>query len=438
MASTKKPKGIPTVPAEIFYFSDEGGCSRSTKWASPEMNSWQAPTKGECADRLAGAARTLPGQIDGSHSRGAVPHPDVPVPPPLSKLAERVGRSERTRAAKATSLKGPMQSQKKLPALPSARRDQSAMAEAAMEGQPVDTLEAPAPPACENAEKTESFDLQQMPILELDASDLAETDLDADDLEEIEPESTLVEDLSDDGEAANVEAEFARALSEVPCEVAQTSPRTSPVLAVAQSERSPRPEALQSRPGSVDFDRAIGGATDRSPAPSPTMPGEGILADAALCLLKSAQAQQHYRQKLAPLLTKGGSVSPERAWASAALFGQDLFATGRPLPARKLFERLIAQEPTESFPYAMLASLHLAQGNDEEALTLYEQALEIDPTDLCALLGRAEIHLRAADPVEALVDVKTAINQATLDESPLLVRAQAMMDAVQQLIGFLG
>lgn len=389
--------------------------------------------------RSSGAALPAPQLADGVPRDGSTP--PLKMPPPLSKLGERMGRTDRTRAARANSLKGQALTQKQPPVSSGKRGEQSAGAERNVQqlGAP---REGPATSMNDNAEKTESLDLQQMPIVELDAMDLAETDLDSDELEEIDPESTLIEEISADGEAVNVEAEFARALQEEldePAkepEPARATPRPGPATSADGLERASLPEAALPRRFSTDLERATG-TTDRFEASAPT-PSEGALADGALCLLKSAQAQQHYRQKLAPMLTQGSSSSPRRAWANAALFGQELFATGRPLPARKVFERLVAQDPTEAFPYAMLGSLHLAQGEDEEALALYEQALEIDSTDLCALLGRAEIHLRAADPVEALVDVQTAINQARLDESPLLPRALSMMSTVQKLIGFLG
>lgn len=423
MASIKKSREAPAVPAEIFYFSDAG--EGSTSPAGP----------------LPAADVPMPRRAVGApESAQQGQRPPLPSPPPLSKLAERVGRSERTRAAKASSLKGAAQARPEMPALKAAAGQRAPAWANAPDGADGDWdligEEVASPQAFESAEKTEACDLPQMPIADrLDASDRAEAGLEADDVEEIEPEpepepeSTLVEDLSAESEAANVEAEFARALeAELLAQPAAPAPARPPLLTAVADSRASQHRAVV----------GSGSAAARALPPMPEPPGEGLLANAAICLLKSAQAQQHYRQKLAPLLTQGSPASPRRTWASAALFAQDLFTTGRPLPAQKVLERLVAQAPAEAFPYAMLASLHLAQGDEAQALQLYDQALEIDSTDLCALLGRAEIHLRAAEPGAALVDVKTALNQAALDESPLLLRAQAMLDAVQKLLGFLG
>ena len=395
MASKKKqPRHAPAKPAEIFYFSEDGECSRTPKWARRAAG--DDPPK---SDSAAGSEwdlktpRGLPAPGPAARAKAAAPVP--------SSLAERMSRTDRTRAAHASSLKGGLGAASKIEALSREATDPNA--------------EMPSPSdfmAGDFIDKTESLDLDQM---EGGASELEPEEIE--EIEEIEPEpeSTLVEEIVDNSEADNVEAEFARALQTESDDLLVTPPPPPHVPA------TPRPAPV-SLPASL---------------PAPSSRSDALTEDAALCLLKSVQAQQHYRQKLTPLLSQGSASSPRRSWANAALFGQELFATGRPLPARKIFERLVAQEPSESFPYAMLASLLLALGEDESALGLYERALSIDSTDLCALLGRAEIHLRAADPVEALVDVQTAINQATLDKSPLLVHAQAMKDAVQKLMGFL-
>ena len=398
MASKKKQsRHQPAKPAEIFYFSEDGECSRTPQWARKAVgDAPQESASAADAEWDLKTPRCLPAPGPALRAKATAPAP--------SSVAERMNRTERTRATHASSFKGGLAKAHKMEALSREPTDPNA--------------EMPSPNdfmAGDLIEKTESLDLDQM---EGGASELEPEEIE--EIEEIEPESTLVEEIVDNSEADNVEAEFARALQTESDDLLVTPPPPPPQ---PHAPAHPRPETVP--------------APLKATAAAPTSRSDALTEDAALCLLKSVQAQQHYRQKLTPLLSQGSANSPRRSWASAALFGQELFATGRPLPARKIFERLVAQDPSESFPYAMLASLLLALGEDDSALGLYERALSIDSTDLCALLGRAEIHLRAADPVEALVDVQTAINQATLDKSPLLVHAQAMKDAVQKLMGFL-
>lgn len=178
-------------------------------------------------------------------------------------------------------------------------------------------------------------------------------------------------------------------------------------------------------------------ASSQTPPKKPAADGE--METSALCLLKSDAAKAHYRRRLKPL-TEGAGAREERrsGWASAALFGQELFATGRPVPARKVFERIISEGASEAFPFAMLGALHLSQGDDGEARKLFDQALRIDPGDVAALLGRAETFIRAAEPSLAMTDVRRALGQATFESSPLLPRAEAMMGVIQKLMRFLG
>lgn len=133
-----------------------------------------------------------------------------------------------------------------------------------------------------------------------------------------------------------------------------------------------------------------------------------------------------------------GKGKRREAWAEAALFGQQLFATGRPNPARQIFQKILEESPDESFPYTMYGSMLLAMGDEESAATLYNRALQLVPTDVCALLGRAELSLRDARPSDAMADVQLAIIQARMERSPLESRAKAMLAVVQKLIRFLG
>lgn len=178
------------------------------------------------------------------------------------------------------------------------------------------------------------------------------------------------------------------------------------------------------------------GATVSS-VPTPAATGAQDVDEATICLLGSEQALAHYQPRLKAIADEGTGRRREK-WAEAALFGQQLFATGRPNPARQIFEKILEESPDESFPYAMYGSLLLALGDEEGAARQYDQALELDSTELCALLGRAELCLRNARPGEAMADVKLAASMARLDSSPLECRATAMMAVVQKLIRFLG
>ena len=216
---------------------------------------------------------------------------------------------------------------------------------------------------------------------------------------------------------------------------------TPPPSAAAAERRERKSEAavsapvspVSSEPASV-FAPAAKSSPSKKPAVSAAEDDE--TAASAVCLLSSDAAKTHYRRLLKGLADEGSGKRSD--WASAALFGQELFATGRSVPARKIFERIISEGAAEAFPFAMLGALHLAQGDDGEARKLFDQALRISPDDVAALLGRAETFIRTAEPSAAMADVRRALGQATFESSPLLTRAEAMMGVVQKLMRFLG
>jgi|GEM_PF-1586235 Tfp pilus assembly protein PilF len=218
---------------------------------------------------------------------------------------------------------------------------------------------------------------------------------------------------------------------------APTPPPDAPENAPENVQKGTQPSsASASAPSAVSAPPSSPSAVASPRAPAAF---DGEMDASAICLLKSDAAKAHYRRRLKPM-TEGTGARDERRSerASAALFGQELFAAGRPVPARKVFERIIAGGTAESFPFAMLGALHLAQGNDGEARKLFDQALRIDPDDVAALLGRAEIFIREAEPRAAMADVRRALGLAAFESSPLLGRAEAMKGVIEKLMRFLG
>ena len=111
MASKKKqPRHAPAKPAEIFYFSEDGECSRTPKWARRAAG--DDPPKSESAAGSEWDLKTprgLPAPGPAARAKAAAPVP--------SSLAERMSRTDRTRAAHASSLKGGLGAASKIEAL---------------------------------------------------------------------------------------------------------------------------------------------------------------------------------------------------------------------------------------------------------------------------------------------------------------------------------
>jgi len=93
-----------------------------------------------------------------------------------------------------------------------------------------------------------------------------------------------------------------------------------------------------------------------------------------------------------------------------------------------VFESIVAREPEEAFPYSMLGSLYLAQGDDARSLALFEAALVIDERDLSARVGRAEVRLKRGERCAAWFDLQLAARADPAGSDPFARRARRILD----------
>ena len=141
----------------------------------------------------------------------------------------------------------------------------------------------------------------------------------------------------------------------------------------------------------------------------------------------------YHRQKLEKLL-RGDRRALEgldaHSLAEVAVFGHQLYESGRLNEARVVFEGLVAMDPPEAFPYTVLGAIFLAQQDVHRALALFEAALELDCDDVAALVYRGEIRIRLGQTERGVRDLKRAM-QIDPDgpQSPFSQRARQALGA---------
>lgn len=116
--------------------------------------------------------------------------------------------------------------------------------------------------------------------------------------------------------------------------------------------------------------------------------------------------------------------------AELSLYGHHLFEQGKLKEARDIFERLVAFEIDEAFPYTMLGTIYLALGDGARALALFEAALRIDPSDVAALVYRGEIRISGGKLSAGTRDLERARALAPQDD-PLVKRATRLIQLAE-------
>jgi tetratricopeptide (TPR) repeat protein len=143
----------------------------------------------------------------------------------------------------------------------------------------------------------------------------------------------------------------------------------------------------------------------------------------------------YHRQKIEKLL-RGDRRALEgldaRSLADVAVFGHQLYESGRLNEARVVFEGVVAMDPAEAFPYTVLGAIFLAQQDVHRALALFEAALEIDPEDVAALVYRGEIRIRLGQNPRGERDLKRALEiDPDGPTSPFSQRAREALGSVR-------
>jgi hypothetical protein len=111
--------------------------------------------------------------------------------------------------------------------------------------------------------------------------------------------------------------------------------------------------------------------------------------------------------------------------------GHGYFESGDYDTSRKLFEHLVALEPTEAFPYTMLGTIFLALGQQDRALALFEAALGVDRKDLAARVYRGEVRLHRGRYKLAIDDLQRALDLGEAAD-PFVDRARRLLKIARQ------
>ncbi|MFT3838005.1 MAG: tetratricopeptide repeat protein [Myxococcaceae bacterium] len=112
-----------------------------------------------------------------------------------------------------------------------------------------------------------------------------------------------------------------------------------------------------------------------------------------------------------------------------AMMGHQLFEAGRIDEARVIFEGLVATHAKDAFPYTMLGTIYLAQGELDRASKLFSAALVLDPADSAAAVYKAEIRLHRGNSRSA---VATLVRVAKGDKAdPFVRRARKLLKLLE-------
>ncbi|MBX5482223.1 MAG: tetratricopeptide repeat protein [Myxococcaceae bacterium] len=142
-------------------------------------------------------------------------------------------------------------------------------------------------------------------------------------------------------------------------------------------------------------------------------------------------ALRYHVQKLDELLAAKSPADSlrtlsRRQLAEMALFGHQLFETGRLEEARVVFEGLVGLGTPDAFPHTMLGTVYLAQGKLDRAMALFEEALEFDPHDLAARVYRSELRINQGHTRQAMAELAQVIAEGPADD-PFVERAHRLV-----------
>lgn len=145
-------------------------------------------------------------------------------------------------------------------------------------------------------------------------------------------------------------------------------------------------------------------------------------------------ALRYHMQKLKDLFSGAAGAESlrsltRRQLAEMAMFGHQLFESGRLDEARVVFEGLVALGSPDAFPHTMLGTVYLALGKQDRATALFEAALGIDPSDLAARVYRSEIRINAGQTKQALSELGKVISEGPKDD-PFVERAVRLKQIV--------
>lgn len=144
-------------------------------------------------------------------------------------------------------------------------------------------------------------------------------------------------------------------------------------------------------------------------------------------LADPASTLAYHRVRLRELVATTPPDRPLSDLADLSLFGHSLLEQGRVEEARVVFEGIVAREPPEAFPYAMLGAVYLAQGDDARAIALFEAALHVDPRDPASRVHRAELRLRRGDRTGAHKDLSAVVAADPDAREPMTARARELL-----------
>lgn len=114
-----------------------------------------------------------------------------------------------------------------------------------------------------------------------------------------------------------------------------------------------------------------------------------------------------------------------------AVEGHGYFERGDLDTARRIFEHLVALEPSDAFPYTMLGTIFLALGQQDRALALFEAALGVDRKDLAARVYRGEVRLHRGRYKLAIDDLQRALDIGEAND-PFVDRARRLLKIARQ------
>ncbi len=113
--------------------------------------------------------------------------------------------------------------------------------------------------------------------------------------------------------------------------------------------------------------------------------------------------------------------------------GQNLLDAGRYADAQKVFEGLIALDPTEANFHFALAATFQHQDQLDEALLEYDRTLSLNNTELAARTNRAEVLMMKGELEKAVQDLTWVIKQDPKGEHPHTRRAQTLAVALKAM-----
>jgi predicted Zn-dependent protease len=117
-------------------------------------------------------------------------------------------------------------------------------------------------------------------------------------------------------------------------------------------------------------------------------------------------------------------VETAHRWLEQARFKQ----------ARTAFEGLIALEPRQSYFWAALGAIDVAERKWLQAERRCSYAIALDEKEAAAYVNRGEAYVRLARFEAAAADLKKAIALDPAGKSPLTARARALAGAVFQAL----